>query len=1135
MYKSPKEYLSKKIFPIPLSIIITLISAQLVNAAMYSPGETLEPNCAPTEANCGVISPIYTPDPMSEGGILFLDSNTWSILPTGDDGQVLKLSGGTPTWGNDDGGTSFTAGNGLTLSGSSFALNLNNANTWTGIQTYNSGINIGGNTYTNLTGTGLNFSGGTLSTTLGTSIESSEITDGTIVVGDIANNTITFNKIAQNSCGDNQIIKWNGSSWVCSVDNNNEYTPGSGLSLSSGVFTVDISGLSSTTSINSTDVMAVSTSEGLRKITRTDLFSDVLGALNYRGTWNATTNTPTLASSTGTKGYYYVVSTSGNTNLNGISNWATNDWVVFNGSAWEKVETTNAVTSVFGRTGSIIASSGDYNASQITYTPSGNISAITVQNALNELDSEKLSTTLNNGLVFIGNASNVATAVAISGDATINNSGVLTIGENGIALGTDTTGNYIASLADSGQSIFTIGNSGTEDADVTIGLADDILDFTKLKDSLTLDSSTDITLGGNDFTFAISSTGIPKITRTSEGQWMNFSDGTDSFSIYNSSGTPEASIAANKGSLAIDTTNGSLYIKTTDTLNTGWSAFGLSGAGINSLNGLTVDTQIFATSTSGTDFTISSNGTTHTFSIPDASATARGLVTTGTQTIAGAKTFASALTLSGSLRALGSVEQAAQGIDRIDIGVEAGTPRMVFEDDGSTIWLVDNAAGKFRWFIPGYEQMNLETSSLDASLTLLSDNTSGIKLNTNGISHLSGGNVGIGNSSPTELLHIGTGTDSSFAGETDLIVTRNGASMFSVRDSSTDVETFMYAGGSTALVGTGTNHALNIRTNNTDRMTFDTFGNIGIGTTNPGAQLDIGKQEVSPAGTAGSIDRLYIQPYSNTGGPYKFTARTVSGSSDYLDMYYGSTQLMSWGSNGNVGIGTTSPVGHVTTRRALILSDTTDGALIEIWGKNNGKSILQSADGHTYVGNLAYDTIGEGGTYIVSGNGTTAMTILGSNQNVGIGTDNPGSYKLYVAGNAYSTGTWGTSDERYKTNITNLEGSLDKIMQLEGVTFNWKKDQYPDMGFDDGSQIGLIAQDVENIFPELVKTNDDGYKALAYDKLTAILIEAIKEQQIILETTNTDLSNLIEKVDNNEQKILDLEQRIQNLESRFSE
>lgn len=66
--------------------------------------------------------------------------------------------------------------------------------------------------------------------------------------------------------------------------------------------------------------------------------TNAIGALNYKGTWNASTNTPTLASGVGTKGDYYVVSVAGSTSLDGISNWGVGDWAAFNGTAWQRVE-----------------------------------------------------------------------------------------------------------------------------------------------------------------------------------------------------------------------------------------------------------------------------------------------------------------------------------------------------------------------------------------------------------------------------------------------------------------------------------------------------------------------------------------------------------------------------------------------------------------------------------------------------------------------------------------------------------------------------------------------------------------------------------------------------------------------------
>jgi hypothetical protein len=86
------------------------------------------------------------------------------------------------------------------------------------------------------------------------------------------------------------------------------------------------------------------------------------GGLSYQGTWNASTNTPSLSSSTGTNGYYYIVSVAGSTNLNGITDWQVGDWLLFNGSVWQKIDQSNLVTSVNGQTGAVSLSYNDVNA-----------------------------------------------------------------------------------------------------------------------------------------------------------------------------------------------------------------------------------------------------------------------------------------------------------------------------------------------------------------------------------------------------------------------------------------------------------------------------------------------------------------------------------------------------------------------------------------------------------------------------------------------------------------------------------------------------------------------------------------------------------------------------------------------------
>jgi hypothetical protein len=101
------------------------------------------------------------------------------------------------------------------------------------------------------------------------------------------------------------------------------------------------------------------------------------GFVNYKGTWNASTNTPTLVSSVGTKGDYYVVSVTGSTNLNGITTWTQGDWAIFNGTAWEKVDNTDLVTSVAGRTGAITLTTADIGGLGTIATQAANNVSIT--------------------------------------------------------------------------------------------------------------------------------------------------------------------------------------------------------------------------------------------------------------------------------------------------------------------------------------------------------------------------------------------------------------------------------------------------------------------------------------------------------------------------------------------------------------------------------------------------------------------------------------------------------------------------------------------------------------------------------------------------------------------------------------
>jgi hypothetical protein len=90
------------------------------------------------------------------------------------------------------------------------------------------------------------------------------------------------------------------------------------------------------------------------------------------------------------------------------------------------------------------------------------------------------------------------------------------------------------------------------------------------------------------------------------------------------------------------------------------------------------------------------------------------------------------------------------------------------------------------------------------------------------------------------------------------------------------------------------------------------------------------------------------------------------------------------------------------------------------------------------------------------------------------------------------------SDARLKTGIAEITDALAGILTLRGVTYRFDTAKYPEMGLSNGPQIGFIAQELEQVYPELVTTKENGFKAVNYAQLVPVLVEAIKEQQSMI-------------------------------------
>ncbi|HPI32163.1 MAG TPA: tail fiber domain-containing protein [candidate division Zixibacteria bacterium] len=194
--------------------------------------------------------------------------------------------------------------------------------------------------------------------------------------------------------------------------------------------------------------------------------------------------------------------------------------------------------------------------------------------------------------------------------------------------------------------------------------------------------------------------------------------------------------------------------------------------------------------------------------------------------------------------------------------------------------------------------------------------------------------------------------------------------------------------------------------------------------------------------------------------------------------------VMTIKNNGNVGVGTTNPNDKLEVE-----------GFIRMDGGAGGGSALRFVDGGTLRWALLYRPWAShklGFFDEQAGRWTLAME-QGSGE-VGIGTDSP-NYTLDVRGTIGNNATLYHSDRRWKKNVVALDHALDKVLRLRGVNYEWRTDEFAEMRFPTGRQVGLIAQEVEGEIPEIVSTDADGYKSVDYAKLTAVLVEAVKELQ----------------------------------------
>ncbi len=453
------------------------------------------------------------------------------------------------------------------------------------------------------------------------------------------------------------------------------------------------------------------------------------------------------------------------------------------------------------------------------------------------------------------------------------------------------------------------------------------------------------------------------------------------------------------------------------------------------------------------------------------------------------------------------------GSDVGNVGIGTTSPDAKLHVNGNI--RIPNA-GKIVFGTAGSPNDYLELNDITSSgklLKLVQDGATRFDINgVNGNVYMQG-NVGIGTTSPDTKLSINdvlgiSGTGNNTYGQVDLVNTQTGASgdeigpFITFRGKRGAVDTTIAAYGAIGAVNTGVTgnstgaltflvkNAIGAAQDLVEQMRISTGGNVGIGTTSPGEKLEVAGKGLF-TGTEVKVQNASdpsIQ-VSDTDANYKGAMRWLSSDNvlefytRYAGTYYTSNLVLD---RGNVGIGTTSPDVQ------LELGNNTADEKLRLTGAASGKPLMTFYNTTTKIGQISSSSVGVTVTSLGSGNmtfenGGGARLVIDNSGNVGIADTSP-SYKLDVDGTIRATGdVIAYSDIRIKENIKTIDNALEKVNKLRGVEFN-------KIGSEEKS-IGVVAQEIEKVLPEVVKEDDKGMKSVAYGNIVGVLIEAIKDQQ----------------------------------------